>query len=450
MKGNNNSKIDSIKNKNILKKILSNLKMFQVLRLIKYNKNLQAGLNINEEVFESYSDFPKLDIDKKVDITKEVNIRRNYGNAKYRRKDKNFCFSSCCFSVYFLYLFIYTILLVSLDSFDESNTEDNSENSINVINSINKWLFALVAITIIYYIYLIFYILKITSKDMDLRRNIKLITMLIFIVIYIIFEILIIVKLAMSYAIKSGSAKWFMNMDVFFIIFNLIYILFTICQLYCYHKKTIPKITTKTSFTLKSISDIKIQNYILPLNFDTFNKKDQKKYILVNLGEIYPEQKNISIRNIPLISELNSQRSKYNLSALGCLDQKKSVLRSFMFLLPSEAFFFSSKYIFRLGRNKYLIKCPFDEFNRRLKTANQTLINIIKIKELNNIFINERITDKINVYIYIWEDKLEFDNDKMTSFGKSKKSKGNNKNKKEKQDSKINIGMENDLEENLL
>ena len=38
----------------------------------------------------------------------------------------------------------------------------------------------------------------------------------------------------------------------------------------------------------------------------------------------------------------------------------------------------------------------------------------------------------------------------MTSFGKSKKYKGNNKNKKEKQDSKINIGMENDLEENLL
>ena len=71
MKGNNNSKIDSIKNKNILKIILSNLKMFQVLRLIKYNKNLQAGLNINQKVFESYSDFPKLDIDKKVDITKE-------------------------------------------------------------------------------------------------------------------------------------------------------------------------------------------------------------------------------------------------------------------------------------------------------------------------------------------------------------------------------------------
>ena len=139
----------------------------------------------------------------------------------------------------------------------------------------------------------------------------------------------------MSYAIKSGSAKWFMNMDVFFIIFNLIYILFTICQLYCYHKKTIPKITTKTSFTLKSISDIKIQNYILPLNFDTFNKKDQKKYILVNLGEIYPEKENISIRNIPLISELNAQRSKYNLSALGCLDQKKVsfVVLCFYYLL---------------------------------------------------------------------------------------------------------------------
>ena len=121
-----------------------------------------------------------------------------------------------------------------------------------------------------------------------------------------------------------------------------------------------------------------------------------------------------------------------------------------MFLLPSEAFFFSSKYIFRLGRNKYLIKCPFDEFNQKLKTADQALINIIKIKKLNNIFITERITDKINVYIYIWEDKLEFDNDKMTSFGKSKKYKGNNKNKKEKQDSKINIGMENDLEETLL
>ena len=57
---NNNPNFSNIKSKDIMKEILSFLSMCKILKLIKYNKNLQNRLDISKNVFETFSESLKL------------------------------------------------------------------------------------------------------------------------------------------------------------------------------------------------------------------------------------------------------------------------------------------------------------------------------------------------------------------------------------------------------
>ena len=63
-----------IRSKDIMKLILSHLKLDKVLNLIKYNKNLQARLDITKKVFENFADPFLLSYKKEVNITKSLYI----------------------------------------------------------------------------------------------------------------------------------------------------------------------------------------------------------------------------------------------------------------------------------------------------------------------------------------------------------------------------------------
>ena len=148
------SKLSSIKSKDILKIIFSNVQIIHVLKLIKYNKNTQNRLGITKEAFEDNSDLPKLKTEKKTEITKRLMKRKK---KLFNFEDlPRYLFNSCCYIIYFLYLFIYTIVLVSLDGFDGSNSKENSEDSIKTINILNACLFCLVALVIASYFLITF------------------------------------------------------------------------------------------------------------------------------------------------------------------------------------------------------------------------------------------------------------------------------------------------------
>ena len=158
MKSDRSSNFANIKSKEIMKIILSNLEMNKVLKLIRYNKNLQKRLDITKKVFQTLSEPIRIEYQKNVNITRKLYISKRRGRPIYFTNEScALAGNSCCYSIYFIYLLIYVILLVALDGFNEINTQDNSQDSINIINTINKCIFVLVGISIASYIFITFY-----------------------------------------------------------------------------------------------------------------------------------------------------------------------------------------------------------------------------------------------------------------------------------------------------
>ena len=248
--------------------------MNRVPGLIKFNKSLQNRLDITKKVFETFAEPIRLIYKKNENIEKSLDLPYSSSNGLWNSNDCTICGNSCCYGIYFIYLLVYAILLVAKDGFNETNTKNDSKDSIKIIDIINKCLFALVGIAIISYIFITFYACKISEDDIDCKRNLKLIMMLIFIAIHFIFEILIIYKLAISYKIKTISVTWFMSMDIVFIVLNILFIACSVFEFIYYYTNTFPKIVDGTKVTLHSINDIETEKYALPVNYDSFSKRE--------------------------------------------------------------------------------------------------------------------------------------------------------------------------------
>lgn len=268
----NKTNISNIKSNEICKDIFSNLNIVYTLKLIKYNKMLQKRLGITKEIFKNYSDFPK------------------FGIYRYTTDDRGddddeliiFAVISWFFNLVsslaiFLYSLIYAILLISLNGFDESNTKKNSGNEINTIEKLNKSLFGLVAfipITIFLNIWFIYDIYKSTSY----KGFLKLILRIFFIIVHALYEGLIIWKVILEYDIKIGKTKWFMRMDIAFLVLNFIFIIFLIGE--TFHIRILFDLSIEinyiTTIYLNSINNIRISTIELPQYFDTQTKKEKK------------------------------------------------------------------------------------------------------------------------------------------------------------------------------
>lgn len=432
------SKLSSIKSKDILKIIFSNVQIIHILKLIKYNKNTQNRLGITKEAFEDNSDLPKLKTEKKTEITKRLMKRKK---KLFNFEDlPRYLFNSCCYIIYFLYLFIYTIVLVSLDGFDGSNSKENSEDSIKTINILNACLFCLVALVIASYFLITFFILKITTDDVDCKRVIKFVILIFFVVAHVLFEALIIWKLVISYNIKSGDAPWFMKMDITFLVLNFLFIACLVLNICIYKSQTKPITEIKTTLTLKSLNNIVIEDYSLPINFNDFNRREKRKFIHSNLYSIRP----ISDPSVDYIIKcINDKRTKYGIKNLSKYNYK---LLGFMGLLPSEAYFFEYKSVFQINYNLYLIWCTYEQLLEMVNKEEDDIMKIIKNDKLCYINIIKRKNDKKS-FIYIW-DVIRDNYDIKNPFNYNSDYYRNKNNKSE--DTKLMIEMKNDLETNLI
>ena len=204
--------IFNISSEYTLKTIFSFIKYNKVLKIVNHNKSLQNKLEINLQNYQTYSNYQYI----KRKITRTYDPREN----ECVEMGKIF-FTSLITFIFFVYVFIYSILLVSLESFDNSNTKINyDKKALNIINRINSYLILFIIFIIGSFFLLLCFILKNCYSDSTKLKRIKLLMLLVIDLIYVTYECLIIWKLSLSYKIKKNEndTTWFMTCDYIFII----------------------------------------------------------------------------------------------------------------------------------------------------------------------------------------------------------------------------------------
>ena len=198
---NKNEHFSKIRSNYNLKTIFSYLDYPYILKLIKYNKNLQSKLGLTLENYKNKSDFNKYEYIKKTQII-----------SKYYKKQKipeESLINSMVRTVTFFFLIpflIYSILLVSIKTFKDSNTKDiYNNNYYNIIKTINPCLFIYDGLILGFCFLRTCYIYYNYAHDYGKRKIIKFIIMIFINLVHFLFEFLVIFKLILSYKIKKGG-----------------------------------------------------------------------------------------------------------------------------------------------------------------------------------------------------------------------------------------------------
>ena len=274
--------INKISNDYILKSLFLYINYAQTLKLIQKNKNLQNRLGVKLENYKKLSNFPNYEYIKESQVI-EKKFYGDIDDIAAMTKGYQLLCSSCASLCLFIYILIYSILLVSLNTFDDSNTKDNYDKSIKkTIKIINICLFIFVIFVVVSWSLLIFYIYQNCIGDYGCKKVLKYLLIIIINMIHILFECLVIWKLYLSYKILDGSTPWFMKMDYAFIFINFGYTLFFIsCSVY-FFKTSGKRVELSSKIYLISFNNIKIRDFILPDDFDEWEIKKRKKFVLDN------------------------------------------------------------------------------------------------------------------------------------------------------------------------
>ena len=370
----------------LLKTVFSYLKYNNVLKIVKYNKNIQSKLGINLQNYQTISNYQY--------IKRKITRTYDPGENECIEMGKIF-FTSLITFIFFIYVFIYSILLVSLESFDHSNTKINyDKNSLKIINKINAYLFLFIIFIIISFFLLLCFILKNCYSDSPQLKRIKFLMLIVIDSIYFLYECLIIWKLSLSYKIKKNDTTWFMTCDYIFIILNSLFILYMLFVTYLYYVDAGKKIEIFIKYILTKYKNIEISNYLLPDNFHKMNKKAKNKFISDNK---YNFQFSLSKEQLDLISLINEFREKHNLEKLTIDWDKK--LPNFILNESSELMLFTYN-ILKLGNTSYLFRYHIGDFEVNFRNNDKDIISILLKENLNRIIV---IGQNMKEYILVYE-----------------------------------------------
>ena len=351
----NNNLLLNIESKSNLKLLFSYMRYNYILKLIKKNKSIQRSLEIDKKNYKYFSDVKYNSIEKK-----EVNS--GYIN--------NYAF--ICQLFFFLFLFLIMVTCYTLYvNFKQKNL------NIGFAKNANFSLVGLIAFSFIFPCCL--------KTD---RFHAYFI--LFFSFIQILYEIIITVKIYIIFRFNSSTPfDPFIDLffDFCFLIINFIFIFFQLIFIIEFWPKTKRNII----YYLISYKNIRIKPYIID-NFKEF-EKNEKKYIL-NIKEKL--EHNYLFEDLKIIEEINNLRAKNKLTKL----QKINKLPDFIINEISEVILFNTKPLFKLSKNKYLMKYEVGDFDNYYRNNKERLINILLLKDLNAINI---ITQGNMKYILLYE-----------------------------------------------
>ena len=109
--------ISNISSKYILKMIFAHLNYNKVLKITKYNKEIQTNLGFNFDIFQKWSSYQYYEKTKVVKIDKPpyMDLEGSF----------NLIFSSLCSLIISIYVLIIASILAAKGAFNDNNTKNN-------------------------------------------------------------------------------------------------------------------------------------------------------------------------------------------------------------------------------------------------------------------------------------------------------------------------------------
>ena len=374
----------------ILKQIFSFMDYGHTLKLINKNKSLQNNLGINIINYKERSSY-------QYKITRK--ILKDFYKDDGEETSKAIKYFIVCLIytiiaiILFIYILVFASLLVSKGSFNEKNTKNNyNKDYADIIKKINLSLFGFLPYIIIYYIF-IFWATINCEKDYGKEKLIKKILLVLLGILCLCYEIIIVIKLILSYKIKNNKISWFIICDYILIIIIFLYLVFTIYIIISYFINSGNDVADEL-VNLTKFRDIKINGYLLPKYFVNFNDYQKRVMLLhdIDLFEIEISQKQKDI-----ISLINQFRKDNNIDELIYDDVIE--FKDLIFDKYSEPIFDNNKNIFKLSNRKYLIKIPNSEFETRFYNKEKSITNILLNDYLNKIIIIEK-NDILFIFLF--------------------------------------------------
>ena len=366
--------ISKIKSKYILQMIFSHINYNKLLKITNYNKNIQNKLEINFDLFQKWSSYQYY---KK---TTFEDTRQYHDGLEDACK---YFFSGICTFIIFIYILIFASLVVAKGAFDEKNTKTNyNKNYSKIIDKINYSLFGFLAYIIISYILIFVWATFDCYTDYGIKKLIKKISIIFLAIIYLFYEVLIIIKLYLSYKIKKDETTWFMLCDYILIILIFLYIIFIVIFISIYFSNAGNSVAKRKKIILTKFRDIEINNFNLPDDFNKWNKTKKKEFILNNKNRYII---NITENEKDLVSLINKYRKENNIDEL--VYDKKIFFDELIIDKYSEHILVKNENIFKLSNTNYLFRYPVGEFAKKFNERNKDIINILLKVSLNKIII---------------------------------------------------------------
>ena len=393
----NEDKLSLISNKYILKSIFYHINYNRLLKLFKNNKAIQNKLGITLNDYKLQSNYPQYHFSEYFSDNYYLMDPEYSGEARLGQ----FCLLLIFTVIYFIYVLIYTLLLLIKNTFNDITAQGDYNNKAHIIKIINGFNFILLAANIVGVILLFFYDSNNVSFTRGIKMKIKIILIILYNLLFLIYEGIAIWKLVLSYQIKKDGSLWFIIMDYVFIFLNLLYIVLLFYLSYHFFKHYFKLKNNNDNYIdcfIDLLNDIKINNYKISQDFINMNEKERKRFLLNN----YKNMQYVNdIKQKNLLILINSFREKNNLDKFS-LDKIKRIPPCFM-KKYTEVEINKEENVFKLNNKLYLFKFLDGELEKKLNNndINSDMYDVLRNEELNHI----KIVNK-NKFEYIFFCKL--------------------------------------------
>ena len=375
--------MNSISSNYVLRTIFSYLDYERLLKIVKYNKALQAKLDLGKDNYDTLLSYEY--------CSRKSTLRVKHMDETELNQIINYIFIASF--ILFAYIILLATIFYYIGSFNKENLIPNFDpNILNIIHKINISLFLLDIILFISYFIISRYIIRTFYYDVKRNISIKRIILVIINLSYIYYEIQIIRKIYLSYKIKNNNFVLLMAFDYILLILLLLYIILMIVSTTKYFLYAGTGIAIYDQVILKKYKNIQIKDFELPKTFLKMNKMEKVKFLRQNENQF---QHSFNQKNIDLMKKISEYRLKNN--SRSCYHEDDEKIPYYILHGLSEEKLFNFKNIFKLPNRSYLFKYKKNILGNKLNEDNNDDIKDILDENINKLSVTE-----IGEYEYIF------------------------------------------------